>query len=232
MEKAMAAKSSGARSNWALKGLATRGPLDPTTHAMLLRQLYLAHYADGTFHRAYQLARQAAELGVLPDVMHQDAARAKQAVGDVEGAIGHLRLAARLGPPSRRAFHYWTLGSVLFLAGRHTESISALERASRWGTTDKPLYQGHLALAKCRAGRKVRGLGALIDRLARCPAGQGYGRFVLGQLAFESARFGEARAYLEAFVERTTGGRRATAIALSGELAMARETLDELGRSA
>jgi tetratricopeptide (TPR) repeat protein len=228
----MKARSPGTRQRWAIRGLASRGRLDPSTHVMLLRQLYLAHYDQGQFERSYTVACQAAELDVLPDVMHQDAARARHASGDVEGAIGHLRLAARLGPPSRRAFHWWTLGSMLFLAGRHDEAIAALARAARWGTSEKPLYLGHLALAKCHAGRKVRGLASLIDRLESCPAGQGYGRFVLGQLAYETSRYEQARRWLESFVERTEGGRRAMQIALSGELAMARATLEAMESAA
>src|SRR5262249_33038336 len=152
--------------------------------------------------------------GVLPDVAHQDAARAMQAMGDVEGAAGHLRLAARVSPPKRKAFHWWTLGSLYHLAGRHDDAISALMRAARWGTTDKPLYLGHLAVVRCEAGASVDDLAELIDRLAEIPAGQGYGRFVLGQMAFHDRRWGEARRYLEAFVRRTTTGRVALAIAL------------------
>lgn len=227
----MRAKSAQARANWALRGLASPGALDETTHAMLLRQLYLARFAQGEFAEAYELGGQAVHLGVLPDVIHQDMARAKQALGETESAIGHLRLAARLGPPSRRAFHWWAMGSLLFVAGRHEEAISALTRAARWGTTDKPLYQGHLALVKCRAGKKVRGLQGFIDRLASCPAGQGYGRFVLGELAFESARFDEARHYLTAFVKRTKAGRKPMRIALSAELDMAQATLAKLDAS-
>jgi tetratricopeptide (TPR) repeat protein len=228
LERALAAKSPKGRAMWAARGLAHPEELDPTTHALLLRQMYLARYAQGHFAMAYELAAEALTFGVLIDVVHQDAARAKQALGEVDSAVGHLRQAARLGPPARRAFHWWTLGSVLFVAGRHEEAIAALERAARWGTTDKPLYQGHLALAKCRAGRQVRGLGPLIDRLAACPAGQGYGRFVLGQLAYQRHRFEEARRYLEAFVERTSASRRPMKIALAGELALAREILAEL----
>ena len=221
----MRAKSPAGRAMWAARGLAHPGELDATTHAMLLRQMYLARYADKQFEPAYELAKEAATFDVLPDVMHQDAARARQAVGDVDGAVGHLRQAARVAPASRRAFHWWTIGSVLFLAERHEEAIAALERAARWGTTDKPLYQGHLALAKCGAGQRVRGLKSLIDWLDACPAGQGYGRFVLGQLAFESKRYGDARAYLRAFVERTTAARTPMRIALAGELAKARDLL-------
>lgn len=224
----MAASTARERGSWARKGLACRGPLDRTTQALLLRQLYLSHFALRDFERAYSIAEQALELSVLPDVVHQDAARAKQALGDHEAAAGHLRLAARLGPASRRAFHWWTLGSVLLLAGRHEESMAALSRAARWGTTDKPLYQGHLALAKLAAGRPVRGLKSRIERLEGSPAGQGYGRFVLGQLAFFAHRPGDAEAYLRAFVRRTRDGHRAMAIALEGEVEWAERTLQTL----
>jgi tetratricopeptide (TPR) repeat protein len=195
---------------------------------MLLRQLYLAHYEERRFTKAIQVAEQLVTLGVLPDVAHQDAARAKQAAGDIEGALGHLRLAARTGPASRKAFHWWTLGSVFYLARRYDEAIGALTRAARWATTGKPLYQGHLAMAQCESGLRVPGLGRLIARLSEVPAGQGYGRFVLGQMAFHAERWDEARRHLEAFVRRTTSGRTATAIALDGEVARARETLAAL----
>ena len=192
---------------------------------MLLRHVYLWHYALRRFEQAHAAAEQAASLNVLTDVMHQDAARAKQAMGDIDGAIGHLRLAARVGPPARRAFHWWTLGSLLYSAGRHADSVAPLARATRWATNEKPLYQGHLALAKCAAGQRVRGIDGLIDRLAKCPAGQGYGRFVLGQLSFQRERLNDARSYLEAFIARTQSGRRATRIALSAELELAEQTL-------
>jgi tetratricopeptide (TPR) repeat protein len=192
---------------------------------MLLRQLYLAYYEERRFAKAVEVSEQLVELGVLPDVAHQDAARAKQAAGDIEGALGHLRLAARTGPASRRAFHWWTLGSICYLAGRYDEAIGALTRAARWGTTDKPLYLGHLAVVRCESGLRVHGLRALYSRLSEVPAGQGYGRFVLGQMAFHDRQWEEARRHLEAFVRRSTSGRTALAIALGGEIALARRTL-------
>lgn len=228
LKRAMAAEDPTTRARWATEGLAHPDPIDDTTNAMLLRQLYLAHFAQEHFERAYDLAEQAIAFDVLVDVVHQDAARARQALGDVDGAVQHLRLAARLAPPSRRAFHHWTLGSVLFLAGRHDEAIASLERAARWGTTDKPLYQGHLALAKCSAGHPVRDLGPLIERLEACPAGQGYGRFVLGQLAYQSQRFADARSHLQSFVERTERGQPAMRMAMAREIEMAEATLREL----
>lgn len=200
---------------------------------MLLRQLYLAHYEERRFAKALEVSRQAIELDVLPDVAHQDAARAAHALGDVDAAASHLRLAARTGPPKRRAFHLWTLGSLYFLAGRYDDAISALSRAARWGTTDKPLYQGHLAIARCAGGEAVDDLSVddlseAFDRLASVPAGQGYGRFVLGHLAFYAGRWAEARAQLDGFLARTTGGRAALAIALEGEIERARATLARL----
>jgi tetratricopeptide (TPR) repeat protein len=195
---------------------------------MLLRQLYLAYYETRRFDKALEISNQNLDLDVLPDVVHQDAARAAQGLGDLDAAAGHLRLAARVGPVKRRAFHWWTLGSVYFLAGRYDEAISALTRAARWGTTDKPLYQGHLAIARCASGEAVPELAALIDKLASVPAGQGYGRFVLGQLAYYGGRAADARRFLEAFVRRSASGRAAVAIALDGEIALARKTLAAL----
>jgi tetratricopeptide (TPR) repeat protein len=199
---------------------------------MLLRQLYLAYFEEERFERAATVSEQAIALGVLPDVVHQDAARAKQATGDVEGAIAHLRLAARLGPPSRRAFHWWSLGSLYYLVGRYEEALAALARAARWGTTDKPLYHGHLALAQIALGQPAGDLDELIDRLASVPAGNGYGRFVLGQLAFHARRWDEARRWLGAFVQRSTSGRPAMAIALRAEVEAACQMLAHIEPSA
>jgi tetratricopeptide (TPR) repeat protein len=195
---------------------------------MLLRQLYLAYYETEHFEQAAEIAEQAIRLDVLPDVAHQDAARARQALGDVEGAAGHLRLAARLGPPNRKAFHYWTLGSLYFLAKRYPDASAAMARAARWGTTDKPLYQAHLALCQGAAGQTVEGYDELIERLAAIPAGSGYGRFVLGLLAMRAGRNEDARRWLEAFVDRTLNGRTVMAISLRGEVAVAREALTHL----
>jgi tetratricopeptide (TPR) repeat protein len=221
----MTASTPRARALWARRGLASRRRLDRTTQSMLLRQLYLAYYETRRFAQALAISEQNLELGVLPDVIHQDAARAAQALGEVDVAAGHLRLAARVGPVTRRAFHWWTLGSVFFLAGRHGEAISALTRAARWGTRDKPLYQGHLALARWASGEPVEGVASLLAKLAAVPSGQGYGRFVLGHLAYYGRRWNEARRHLDAFVTRCAAGRAAIAIALDGEIALARKTL-------
>jgi tetratricopeptide (TPR) repeat protein len=224
----MGARTSAARARYARKGLAARAPLDKTTQAMLLRQLYLSSYESRRFDRAHEIALQALELDVLPDVLRQDAARAALAGGDVDAAVAHLRIAARRGPPSRRPFHLWTLGSTLFLAHRYAEAIAALARAVRWGTRDKPLYRAHLALVRIAAGEPIGELQSAIDELAAAPCGQGYGRFVLGHLAYAAGAWDPARRYLQAFVRRTEASRPELAIALDGELRMARATLAKM----
>src|SRR5687767_14388379 len=217
----MAAKTARARAMHARRGLASRAPLDRTTHAMLLRQLYLSLFEGRRFRQAHTIALQALELDVLADVLNQDAARAALASGDLESALAHLRAAARRGPASRRPFHLWTLGSTLFLAQRYDEAAAALSRAARWGTNDKALYRAHLALAKIASGERVQHLQETITVLAEAPCGQGYGRFVLGHLAYAAGEWTAARRYLEAFLKRTSASKPALGIALEGEVRIA-----------
>ncbi len=224
----MAARTGGMRARWAQRGLASRAPLDKTTQAMLLRQLYLSRFEARRFHEAHAVAVQAVELGVMADVMLQDAARAALAQGELDTGIEHLRAATRRGPAARRPFHLWTLGSVLFLAHRYPEAIAALARATRWGDRDKPLYRAHLALARIAGGEPVKDLQRAIDELAAAPCGQGYGRFVLGHLAYAAGEWAAARRYLEAFVRRTDAARPAMAVALEPEMRMAKGTLAKM----
>lgn len=230
LQRAIHAPTPRARGLWARKGLSTHGKLNPTTQALLLRQLYLAHYEEERFDQALIASEQALVLDVLPDVVHQDVARAKQATGDIDGAATHLRLAVRSCPPNRKAFHWWTLGSVYYLDKRFEDAIAALTRASRWGTTDKPLYQGQLALARIGLGQTVPDLDRLITRLLDVPTGGGYGQFVLGLLAKHAGRHDEARQWLRSFIERSTSGRRAKSISLRGEIEVARQAIEELER--
>jgi tetratricopeptide (TPR) repeat protein len=229
LQKATLARTSGARAKYAQRGLTYGGPLDTTTHAMLLRQLYLSHMEARRFEEALVAAERMVELDIMPDVARQDAARACLGLGETERAISHLRIASRVSPPARRAFHLWTLGSVLYLQGRPRDALGPLERAVRWGTTDKPLYQAQVALAQLALGEEVSDLERIREQLADAPCGQGYGQFVLGELAFALGDYDEARRYLSAFVRRTTSGRVALSVALAGEIARAEELL-RLGR--
>lgn len=227
----MAARSAAARGRYARQGLSAGPRLDTTVHAMLLRQLYLAHYEERRFGHALEVARQAIELDVLPDVLHHDASRAALGTGDLEGALHHLRAAARRGPPARRPHHLWALGGTLFLAKRYGEAIAVLGRATRWATREKPLYRAHLALARLAAGDTVEDLQETLDALAAAPCGQGYGRFILGHLAYAAREWTVAQRYLEAFVKRTESGRSAMAIALEGELRLSRATLAKMAKN-
>jgi tetratricopeptide (TPR) repeat protein len=225
LHKATLARTAGLRAKYAQRGLSHDGAVDRTTRSMLLRQLYLSQMEAKRFSDALHTAEQMVALDVMPDVARQDAARACLGVGEVDQAVEHLRIAGRVSPASRRAFHLWTLGSVLYLSGRFHDSIGALSRAARWGTNDKPMYLAQLALARRAAGDATEDLGPLRERLADAPCGQGYGQFVLGELAFVEGDFEVAREYLAAFVERATGGRVALAVALGAEVARARRLL-------
>jgi len=228
LARALNARSPAVRAKYARQGLATRAPLERTTHAMLLRQLYMAYYETRRFRKAREVALQTLELGVMVDVIHQDVSRACVGLDLDEEAVGHLRLAARRGPASRRAFHLWTLGSLFLLLGRHVEAIGCLDRAARWGTTDRPLYQAHAALARLARGEACAEALELFEKLEQAPCGQGYGRYVLGHLAYHLRRWDEAKRYLTAFVERLQEARPAMALSLASELEAARTTLAKM----
>jgi tetratricopeptide (TPR) repeat protein len=230
LQKAMLARTTTSRARYAQAGLAFPD-LDKTTQAMLLRQLYLCHFERRRFKKAHDLAVQAIRLDVLPDVIHQDAARAAAAAGHLDVAVGHLRTAAKRGPASRRAFHYWTLGSTLFLAHRYREAIAALTFAARAKKNDRALYRAHLALARIAGGEPVLDLESTIEALAASPSGQGYGRFVLGHLLYAAGEWKAATRCLTTFVDKLERGRTAMAIALEGELRMSAATLVKMGNA-
>jgi tetratricopeptide (TPR) repeat protein len=237
LRKAAQAESSGARAKYATRGLAKVGT-DRTLKAMLLRQLYLSHMESERFEKASEVAREAVELGIMPDVACQDLARAYLGLGRQREAADELRRAGRLGPASRRAFHLWTLGSLQYFGGDPAAAVVAFERALRWGTTARPLYAAQLHLARrqlvasderaaSREAEQADGeeLEALRQALDAAPSGQGYGRLILGELAHAAGDLSAAREYLEEFVKRTLAGRVALRIGLRAELDRARALL-------
>jgi tetratricopeptide (TPR) repeat protein len=232
LRKATLAQNAALRAKYAKRGLSHPEGVDRTLRCMLLRQLYLSHMEGHGFEAALGVAEEMIALDVMPDVARQDAARACLGLRQRERAIEHLRLASRVSPPCRRAFHLWTLGSVLYLADRPREAIGALSRAVRWGTTDRALYQAQLAMARIAAGEDGGDLDELRDRLSASPCGQGYGQFVLGELAVRAGDAAAAREYLARFVQRSTSGRVALAVALDAEISRARELLRELDDTA
>ena len=167
LRKAMTAKTPASRARFAQKGLASRAPIDKTTHAMLLRQVYLANFEERRFARALQAAESALEMGVLVDVFHQDAARAAIAAGDLDRALLHLRSATRRGPADRRALHNWTLGGLLFFA----LSRAARARAGRRRTARERSARHHRRPVARAVRARLRALRARAPRLRRTRMG-------------------------------------------------------------
>lgn len=230
LQKASRARTPATRAKYAKRGLAHPDGVDLDTRALLLRQLYLSQMEGRRFREAHESALLAVATGVMPDVARQDAARACLGLGDHRKAVEHLRIATRVCPASRRAFHLWTLGSSLYLAGAHQPAVGALTRAVRWGTRDKPLYRAQLALARLEFGddSAFEELRELRDALESVPCGQGYGQFVLGELTFHLGESDAALRYLDNFVKRSTTGRIALQVALEAEVNRAQELITKL----
>lgn len=223
LTRAMRAKTPEARIRQARLGLTHTCEVD--TQAMLLRQLYLGLLETEHFTQAREAAEQMIALGVLPDVARHDAARACQAAGDFAAAVEHLREAARLGPAERRAFHLSSLGGLLYAIGREREAIEPLERAVAEKGTPLALLEGQLVLARRDS---EAALDVAYATLANDPSGEGYGRFVLGELAFARGDRTRARVHLEAFLGRVRRSRPAARAALSPEVARAETTLGRI----
>lgn len=214
----------------ALRGLEAnqhRGE-DAELECLLLRQVFLAEFEEERYRSALDIAEKMIAIGELADVARQDAARACLTLGETAAAAGHLRIAARICPPSRRPFHDWTLGSLLYLEGQWEPAVAALSRAARWATTQKPLYEAQLGLAQRAAGTASPDLAALRRELEGSPCAAGYGELVLGELCCALGDSVAALRYLRAFVERVESGRRAKAATLRYELAHARGLLGRL----
>ncbi len=226
--RALRATGPEARTALALAGLSRleREEPDEEMEALLLRQLYLGQLEEGDFAAAMETAEDMIELAALGDVARQDAARAALGLGEVDVAVGHLRIAARIAPDSRRAFHLATLGALLRFSGRSEEAISAFEHAVRVATEDRALYQAQLALSEVAAGRpSSQDLATLRTRLESSEHQRGYTLWVLGELCSHVGDEPASRDYFTRFLDRMTHAGRAKALALRGEVALAQGAL-------
>jgi tetratricopeptide (TPR) repeat protein len=223
LARAMNAKTAEARVRHARLGLTHTCEID--TQAMLLRQLYLGLLESERFEEARRAAEQMIALGVLPDVSRHDAARACQAMGAFDDAVEHLRAAAEVGPPERRAFHLSSLGGLLYALGRDREAVEPLARAVAEQGRPRALLEAQLALARRESDLA---LDLAYGVLANDPSGEGYGRFVLGELAFARGDRARARVHLEAFLGRVRRARPASQAALAPEAARAAATLGRI----
>ncbi len=225
LESALKAKTPALRVKHARAGLV--GICDIDTQGLLLRQLYLGELEGGHFVRARQVAEQLVELGVMPDVARHDAARACQALGALDAAIEHLRAAADASPPARLGFHLSTLGAVLYLRGRAAEAEEVLERALGCEDAVVALLHGQIALARHARGDDSD-LDASFHALKTDRASEGYGRFVLGELAFARGDRRSAQIYLSAFLAKVKRSRPASQAGLAPEVDRATHTLGRI----
>jgi hypothetical protein len=199
---------------------------DAEMEALLLRQLYLAELEDGDLEAALHTASEMVELETLGDIARQDAARVAAALGEIEVAQGHLRIAASVCPPERRAFHLATLGALLRFTGKAAEAAEVFETAAACAEKDRFLYLGQWALAEKAAGREPTwALEDLRRGLEGAPGQKGYALWVLGELCSLLGDQTAGALYLERFLGRLEGAPRAKALALAGEVAHARRLL-------
>jgi Tfp pilus assembly protein PilF len=228
--RALRAKDSTARRALAEAGLVRldqEDDDDPEMEALLLRQLYLADLEEGDLEAALHTASDMVELGTLGDIARQDAARAAAALGEIELASDHLRIAANVCPPERRAFHLATLGALLRFTGHPAEAVEVFQTAAACAEKDRFLYLGQWALAEKAAGREPTwSLADLRQGLERAPGRKGYSLWVLGELCSLLGDQAAGARYLESFLGRLEGAPRAKSLALAGEVAHARQLLE------
>ncbi len=228
LDRALHARTPEVRAKAAREGLS--GHPDPDTQALLLRQLYLGELERGALDHAYEAACQAISLrgpqDPMIDVAHHDAARACQARAAWDRAVEHLRQAIAASPPERRLLHLSTLASLLHAVGRSAEAIAPLEQALEAPGTLEPLLRAQLVLAHHATGKsRDSELDLAFHELSQDSSGEGYGRFVLGELASRMGDRVRARLHLEAFLGKVRKSRPAAQAALAAEVACATATL-------
>jgi len=225
---AIAAPDAGTRAQHALAGLA-RPDIEVDTRYLLLRQLYLARFAERQYRGAVDLARQMVETGTFNDLAHHDAARALQALADLPGAIAEQRLATRAAPPGRRSFHYWSLATLEHFAGDVDGALAALGHGLRWARRDRPLLRAHAAYIRLDADRAAPALAGTIASLQRAKCREGYGQYLLGMLAWHMGDLPRAALHLRAFLTRNADADEAKTATLREELRRARLALAKAG---
>ena len=208
-------------------GLPTES-IDPDTRVLLLRQVYLAEMAERRYRQAAQTATAMAALGPLADIAHHDRCRALQAMGDIPGALGAQRLAARNAPARRRSFHYWSLATLQHFSGDPEGALASLEKGLRYAQADRPLLMAHEAYVLLDMGEGVEDLEAIRHELATARCGQGYGQLILGLIAHTIGDVPAALTHLRAFLRRNASADEVKQATLREELRRARLALAEL----
>jgi tetratricopeptide (TPR) repeat protein len=205
-----------------------RGPLAPNTEVLLWRQVYTARLEQRRFRQALEATERMVDVGVLRDVSMHDAARAHSALGDFDRAIAMQRGAARASHPERRSFHLWSLATLQHFAGYPDDALSTLVRAMRCSTRDRALLSAHALYVRLETGRPARSAERIVTMLRESPSREGYGRFLLGMIAYHQGDQATARTELGAFVARHHDADAARLITLREELRRARMALGRL----
>lgn len=198
---------------------------DAELKALLLRQLYQCALDAEDHDEAYDLALCMVDLEELGDIARQDAARAALGLERVEEAIEHVRIAAKVCPPSRRSFHLGHLGALLRFSGHLEQSVEAFSQASQCGGSDSSLYQAQQALAEAQRGQEIPHLRQLRAALEGVTPQKGYAQWILGELCYLLGDYSSATRYLNRFLERIEDAPRAKCLSLKGEIAHARMLL-------
>ncbi len=213
-----------------LRRLAREGDA-PELRASLWRQIYRARLEQERLTEALEAARQAAAPGCpMPEAAQTDLARVLMLLDRSEEALEAQRRAARIAPPNRRAFHLWTLASMLQALGRYREAERALRRALPWARAERELLEAHLVWLALERGEPPtpERIRLAADALAASPARGGYGALLQGILRAQLEERERARALLGNFVQRLRTGSTARRLTLRFELEAAERTLARL----
>lgn len=209
---------------------ALQAPIDDLElKALLRRQIYIGRAWEHDWIQALEIAEENIESEALGDLARQDAARAASALGAYDAALGHLRVAARIAPAERRAFHTGALASLLRFGGRPEASVEAYEAALRWASTHRPLYRAQLELARLAANDRPQvSLEELNHELEDAEFSLGYSDWVRGEILFLMKDYALAKKFLLQFVERLAEANPLKVATLRLELLHAQRLLSQL----
>jgi tetratricopeptide (TPR) repeat protein len=226
LEQALCAGNAASRAKYATRGL-SHPALEPDTHQLLLRQLYLSHLESREFAAARAVAEQMVDIGEIPEIAHHDLARACMAQGDLTAAVGYLRLAARQGPPHRRALHFWTLGRALYLNRQFAAALAAFRRALRWASSNQALYRAHAELCLHHLGEQADLMRAY-QQLGEAEPLPLYAEFLGGELLRLLDQPRLAHELWSTFIRQVPHSPVEAAVGLWAEARQAQRWLDEL----
>lgn len=222
---ALRARGPELRKRAAERGLAEHTSVTGDTKVLLLRQLYVSHVELRQLRQAADVAIRAARLGPLEDILWHDASRALFALGEIPEAILMQRRAARTAPVERRSFQLWGLATVQHHMGDADGALATLTKAMRSAQRDRALLRAHALYVRLDSGKPARNIRRTVESLRASPNADGYGRFLLGMIAYHVGDIREARVHLGAFLRRNAAVGVVKELTLREELRRARVAL-------